>query len=37
MHVIADIPHYQVISISDLEIIKIWDIEQRVCLNTLGE
>eukprot|EP00729_Bicosta_minor_P006810 gene6810-3663_t len=28
--------HDQVITISDMEVIKIWDIKQRVCLNTLG-
>ena len=28
--------HNQVLTISDMEVIKIWDIKQRVCLNTLG-
>lgn len=29
--------HHQVISVSDSEIIKLWDIRERVCLNTLGD
>jgi len=36
VHVMFNPSHGQVITMSDLEIIKIWDIKQRVCLNTLG-
>lgn len=36
VHVLFNPSHGQVITMSDLEIVKIWDIKQRVCLNTLG-
>jgi len=34
--VLLNASHNQVLTISDMEVIKIWDIKQRVCLNTLG-
>ncbi len=36
VHVLFNPSAFQVLTISDSEIIKIWDVKQRVCLNTLG-
>jgi WD40 repeat protein len=36
VNVLLNPSHTQVITISDMEIVKVWDIKQRVCLNTLG-